>query len=1686
MENIDDLIGVETQPIDLNTIEATPLQPISLPEGAIRNRAATTALLSDPSKMEENFNAMVAENKYDGTDFITQGLQNQVQQEVANQDTRGFMSILADPKVPMEQKLSVIQGVNSSPLLRDSGTTLLTNTLSKGSAEETPEAEDARINATANAIAEIYKQREVTQALMNSYAAELDSSTGTAMLDITSDIVAPFSTNILMATIVQNQENGSFWKALKAFADPGGAKVDIRNRLAAVPIEQRAAATQELMNTLSKSANTLFRSDNDFSKFRLMQELMQDGSYSNTDRWLDTLGGVLDLVGLGFTTRAPRAAETLNKAANVVDKTAPAATSAKPAVGPVQPSDLARTTGQPTVGVFDERIAALEAQKASMLGASGNQLSKGEVTSLQAERNAIASSIPDRNALAKAIQEQKGITSKAAKAEADVLVNEKRMDVEASLSRIDKTLDLNKEASTLMQRIADLEKEIAMLQKRNTPIYLKKNPLAEAISRIEMNGVARVPNPSSPLEIVKLSNPQMARDMHTAIVLSNTDDAALAATGVNRVQAIANNILPQVNVGGKVTANVVDIDRNLRRSLNVPESIYRAATETVDVIFSKAELEAARANVVNRFNDASGLTMRPNMGSIKDDGIKLQIDAVYGPSQGDFKLAQHAIDQAKLSMSHLGVTEDMLEILRKQGAEYVPVKLEEVKDVEGSYLVRLKTEHTIDPTDVNFYEPSKVKYNWLDQLPATHWDDNKSVSALVFDYASMLDPKYTAGMVVGMDKSAKFEKLMLDFADEYAETYNSLAKAERASLDRYLREANFKGIAFDYADLRYTRGFSEKAIEAVRQWRQFWDAHFYLENLDMVRTFNRDGWMMFKHPNAELFAKNVPKNSSIGSVYDADLDQIVKLSPQELDALYASGGSYARLRRPSVLAGETVEHIVVRNNAQNYLRKFNENDKILNYRDGYFQLQYKAARFVDEITTDVNGKSIRRAVAVAKDSVEASAFVERMNANAPPLTVYKHRADERAFTRGTDDWFDIEQASGRIAQRHRGKTLESADGLNHLGSGEYILDPVTSAIRAAKSISGRTTMRPIINTAKERFMAQYGHLISNVDDFGRKQYPLSKAQIGEKGANVSKEVGDARTTWNYINYMENGYINGMDNLYKQGMNWLAEGLGSVGLGRAERAAVIASEFNPAQLGKGSVFNAFIATHPLRQLLVQAHQGVRTFAYNPVGWGTMNIPNLIWSYSAAKLDGIITLPKGMSKTDLDEFIKFVDGSGMMQAVDKNSLVRGALLDAADQSPTSKMLRTANMPLELMRKAGFDAGERSNILIHMAAVFDKFKRQGKDLTKGEIIDEARSAVRAISYDMNAAGDMLYNQTAANMILQFAQVPHKAVLNYINRRIPVQDRLQLLAGDILFWGTPAYLISEVIGKDILPEDPQIREMVVNGLESTMLNTVIQELSGDDDLKMDWSSLAPADMTGFAKTVFTLLTEGPIKAIAASPAAQLFGSEGRVRDALTTSARFFNGFDDQYETPASLADVAVKWASISSGFSAATNAYFMIEMGKKESKYGQELRDNVSYAEAMVSIVGFQEASSKERFEILDKVRKDRKRLEDDIKQDLKSVAKYYQDQYHLGVKDPQQLTAVTGLILKRYADDPQAYPIAKKYVSQLLADPETQLARIILETSGFKGASDFSARLKDLPMKDQVLKERLIELNEQLHRK
>lgn len=1666
MNELDNLMGAETSPVVLKDLMATPLETMTLPEGARRNRAAQIALLSpDPSKSVDNYSTMMAEDTGDSAPF-TKGLQDQITSSMEQTDMKGLMDVVGDPNVSMGRKQQLVKEHATNYIRKDFSTKILTNSLSKESRDEPPDAEQARLT-TADAIGEIYKQREEEQALVNSFAASLDNSTGRALYEVTSAYVAPFSQNILMATIAQNAPGGSFWKGLKAFVAPGHAKMNMRKQLEDMPLSQREQATKDLLNTISNHSTTLFANDNDFAKYQLLQEVVGQGDYSNTDKWLDTLSGALDLFALGSLVRGGKEVAKGVGAGKEI-KAAGDASKGLPA-----PYTLAETSGKPTKGVFDDKISSLESEKANLLGDAGNTLEKGKVDSLQKERQTLANSVPDRNKLASDIQKERGVTSKEAKRIADEIIAEKKANVKASIARIDDQLNSNALASTAVQRVAELEKQINTLMKNNTEILLKKNKLSDAMSRIEMNGVARIAHPSSPMEVIKLANPEQSRNILQVIAKSEGDEVAMGLANVGRTQAMANAILPQIYVGGRLAAQVVDVQRSLRQELQIPDSIWNAMHDGGGIHFTPAERAEALSNIKHDFESANGLTLRENMGSFDMDGGNIKIGATYSPPQGDWVNAVDAMDQTKFALRQHGVTDQDITLLKKQGSEYIPVKLSDVKDTPGAYAVHLTKTMSVDPTNIVYLEKGDVKFNLFDRMPFTQWGDHGSMQALVMDASSMLHPMYTQGAVTATDRSAKFEKMLLDIANDFAEGYNKLPKAERTSMSQYIREANFNELKLDPLYVKNQYGISDAGVETLKDWRRFWDTHYYLENYDVIRTLQSQNYGIFKNKNAEFIGKELKvKDSTLGRVYDPDLDKIVELSKAEVDALYAAKGHFVTLRRPSPFHGEIVTHAISRNTPQGYLRKLTDSDQVLNYREGYYQLQYKAARFVDEISVGANGEQIRKAVAVAKSTPEARAFAKRMNDAAPPGVTYIDRADNNAIRRGSDDWFDVNAAAGRVAQRHRGKLLETGAGINHIGDGSYILDPVTSAVRSAKSIGGRTIMRPVIETMRERFLNQYGHLLDPVK--GLTHFPTSSSKIGEKGAQLTKEVADARTTFNYIRYMENGYINGMDNIYKQIMHTAAELLGNVGAGRLQRGALALAEASPMSTGKGFVFTAYLATNPLRQLIIQPHQAVRMWAYNTEGWVTGRVPLLTSAYLSHSMGG--PLPKGISGAKYREFAKFVDETGIMQAVDKNNLVRDALMDATNA--TNKYTKAASKPIDIMRRIGFDTGEKFNNLAHLASVYDKYISRGLDVTDVTVKGEAHSVARALSYDMNFAGDMSYNQTSANLILQFLQVPHKALLNYTNRRIPWQDRAKLFIGDMFFWGPPTLLVSDWIGGDILPDDPIERDFVVYGFESAFLNYAFQQLTKDDEFLVDFSSLAPGGLEGFAKIGHAFMTGGPLAALSNSPAGQLLGSQGRTMDAIRTLGRFFNGFDDARETPDKFVDTLSAFANISSGFSNATQAYMMLEAEKRIGKYGQAISDNVHFTEAMLKIAGFSTASQRDRWRLVMDVSKDTKKMTEDIQKDVKEVAKYYQTQMNQGVSSPEQMQAVSGMLLKRYSDNPKAQEIVWKEVSKLLADPEFGLFRQLMLHSGFTTPENMSDRIRMMTDMDPKQKEFLLE--------
>jgi hypothetical protein len=1638
-EFLDENFGAETSPVDLDSfIQSTPLPPITLPEAATRNRAATTALLSDPSQAVDNYQLMMAEAQ-NGDATLLKSVQEGIHQSTTTNDIKGVMSVLSDPKLPLEMKQKALEGVRSSQFLKDTTNTLYTNALQNPSKGENIEQEDARISS-AEAIGEIYQARQDIQGLVNGFAASLPDASFETATDMAAVWVLPFGNNISTGKVAGGLKEGtkeSIWQTIKRYSLAGSTTADLRERLASIPPEKRAEFSKSLLTTIQNNSGIIFSNDNHFAQYDKASTIFDEGGYSSTQEFLDNISPLLDIVGFGQALRGgSKVAKVVSKGEEVAPALDPLA---RPATAPTRaPSvtakgDLATISGKPTGGSLDARIAALEDEKAGLLGTAGNQLDKGQVAAIRKELDSLPT---PKNKY-------------------------ERADQAATRTRLEGQLSQNAEASTAMQKIVALEKQIDELNKRNAPIFLQKTKLADAIERIELNAVVRLENPAAPGNVIGSANPAQARNIFETVMSTDQEEVARAMYGNDKVQAIASQIVPQVITDtGSVIAKTFDIQQNLREKLQVPDILVNTINNIGANNYTNKEKAQARAQVVNDFSAAEGLTVNDAMSSFRLDGGRIEIGAVYGTADGSFLRSEDAFNQAKLALRSYGVRDDEIQILKRDGLDYTPVDRKSVAGIDGDYLVKINTSHEIDPTDVGRFDELDVKLNWFDRISPLVSNSKGSASRHILDAASMLHPQITGAASVASDQTARLDKILIDIATEFSNKFTKLPAARRAKVDEYIKEANYNGIKFDNADL-VARGFTAPEIEALRAWRNFWDGHFYLENYDLVRTLNTQGFQLFDNGTTRLYAKPIAKNQNVGSLYDPATDSIVAHTKIEGDTLYNAGGTYAKLRRPVSINGSNADYMIVRNTPHEYVRKFRDSDEVLNYREGYFQIQYKAPRFVEQqIRTPSGDPDYVKTIAVAGDTAEAEAFASRMaSTQGLPREDFRVRGDARAMRKEDDAYWDLQSASGRIAQRHRGKLLEDGSGLNHLGDGSYIVNPVDSATRAAASIAGRTVSRPMLEAAKARFIQQYGDMLPP-NQVGGKRWPNSVGEISLKGKETSKQVADARTTYEYINYLENGYINSADEVFKAGFNAMADMLGKYNLPTLERGALNISERSPSSLAKRGVFNAYIGSNFLRQLIVQPHQVIRTFSYNPRGWLGGSIEK--------KLGGYVGSVMGV--TPETPFTKFLNESGLFDAVDKSNLVRGTLKDAADASNvvTKNLTKIPNA----LRRIGFDMGEQANLLGHAAAVFDMYERRGLNLADKAVRDAAYSEIRAISYDMNFAGDFPYNQNSAAMVLQFMQVPHKAFLQMTNRRIPADVRARMVATDIVLWGGPTALVSYALGGDILPENPELRETFLFGLESMLYNHMFRQFfdTEGEHTSVDFSAFAPYDTRGWQKFFEGVFSGGLTQLVTNSPAGQLFLKEGsRVQNAIAAMGRYFGFVEDFDEDPETFANVMDEVAKVASVYNNAVKGKIMLDAKKKYDQYGVAIDKSTTTVEAWAQMLGFSTADSRDFYEASISMSKDIKAHKEEVMTVYNGTKRYYYDKLNVENTDPIFITKVTGRILKIYENDPVAQAIILGQLKSDLQGADAALLNLFMTRSGIPTIGRLKDQVKQMPVSE-----------------
>lgn len=1664
MDFLEENFGATTTPVDLTQLVGTEVPPTFAPTGAIRNRAAITSLLSgDPEKAVDSYQLLLKESE-EGQSSMFDAMQKSVATNTSNLDMKGVMSILGDTNIPLEGKKRAIEALKNSMILKDSGIVLHSNSLSAPSRGENPNQENSRLSSS-EAIKEIYEARTGMQGLVNAHAASLDPVSASTFAGMVAMVAAPFgnavNTGMLKQRIAEAEgKKLSTWEIVKGFIAPGSTVMNTREKLAQLPPSERVKYTQNVLEGIRSNKNIIFGNDNQFAEFQRATNIFEEGGYSSVDVWLDNLANVLDVVGLGALARAKKVVPAA-KPSDFVQPPNPSSqlsyTRDRKYTSEGAPWEVATTGGKPTAGAYDSKIADLEKKREDLLGDAGNLLDKGEVSSLNAELKTIPKP-RTVNEVAKEIQAREGITSKAAKEEAAKLVADQTADYNGKVARIKSELERNAKSATVSQKIDAIDKQIAELSKNNTPIFAKKNPIADAIERMDLNHPVHVYNPAAPAIVVQHANPDIARNMHKAVFDSVGDYVAMALYGTTRTQAIVTDTFPQVStMSGVVTSKVTDIQRNLSA---VSEEITNMGSATGATFYTDTEKLSAKANVVRDFKSVEGLIPNDAMSSFNLDGGRINISAVYGSTEGGFTRVEEAVKATLFGLRKHGVMDSELEVLRKEGLDYVPTTITESAGKDGSYFVRVKTFHDIDPTDITAFSKLDVKRNIFDSIAPFVSQTAGSVSRYMFDAASMLHPTITGAASNVTDATAKFDKFMLELASNYSDIYVNLAKDRKLKVDQYIREANYNGIKMEVSDL-VARGFQAREIQALQEWKKFWDGHFYLENADVIKTLNSQGFELFENATTALYAKPIRKNTKIGWFYDPAVDDVVREGVGEADVLYAAGGTYAKLRKPITVNGIEVEHMIVRNTSTEYTRKFRDTDRVLNYRDGYFQIQYKSPKFIEE--TAVGGKA--KAIAVAGDTKEAKFFAEQMQ-KANPNNSYNVRGDVRELQRGSDEWWDLNTASGRIAQRRRGKLLEDASGLNHLGDGEYILDPVESAVRAAKSIAGRTVARPMLEAAKARFLDQYQDVLVK-NQYGGYEWPKNVGEIVEKGKETSKRSADARTTYEYINYLENGYINSIDNGSKWVFNKLANIAGEMGMAKTERGLMWVSEVAPTSVGKNAVFMAYIGTNVLRQWIVQPHQIVRTFSYNPIGWVNGGIEKLSAEYIGDLM--------GVNKSGNRDFINFVNNSGLMDAVDKSNLVRGTLLEAAHNSG-NPAYRAGKFVTDTTRKAGFDLGERANLLGHIAAVYERRKRLGVNLNDKALRDEAYSEIRAISYDMNFAGDMPYNQTTPSLVLQFMQVPHKALLQMTNRRIAPMDRLRMASGDLLLWGGPTVLVSKMLGADILPDNPFLKETFLWGLESALMNNMFNVLAGTKDaderdkINIDFGSLAPYELSGWTKFFEAMYSGGMSDMVTNSPAGQLFLKDGgRVRNAIASVMRAFNIVEDIDEDGDTFTSTMHDVLKISSGWNNAYKAKLLLDAGVRLDQYGNTIDKTVHNVEAYMQALGFTTADTRDLYRLSMTWSKDVKGHREEVIKVYNDIKRYYAERLEVENTDPVFITKVSGKLLKVFEYDPAAMSIIHQEWSRDMQGKDKKLMDLFLKRAQIKSTGNLRDEVQQMPVDD-----------------
>ena len=1608
MASLDDFSPQSQASLDDFQIEA-PLVPVSNKPSNVNLAAYTASLSENPESVEATYLRTADSLDRGDSREVVQQLRDRARSFAMEAERKAMADILTDPDISDEAKQSAADAfLDANSSLYNVRNIASAEALIADVNDETEESSDARINV-ADRLQDINEYHRERQIRLNRELASQDPS----MLEVGAgflEIMAPYAEQTISANTLSEIRDGDKGAYLEAFTLLGSSKEEFANTLSRVPPSERGMVIEKIIDAVNNNSSIVFPDENDFVRLDFLRTALEEGYYGTGDKWIDNAISILELAGLPVAvTSFVRQGRRLSRLAKA--------------------SRQASETGleTPAATRTDEAFAATATDE-ELRAAEDAAEAENADRRLRAEEDASEARIRAR---------QQALRDDPVRRAEDAA--ERRAEARRAVQADDDSL----------RRLED-EQEARIRQTRSDvrPVTVSQN--------------------------YRNTNPTKARAAHELAATDRTGQASQALYGTTRAEAVAHDSLPEVARANDSVMNKVSLPD--APVITGPQKANARVMDVADtngaLYLTDAEKVATATRIINDFNNVMGLVTRNEMSVPKASAIggKVDIDVTYGPRDNGWASGKDAFEKVKNSLRHYGVRDSDLTLLRRDGDDYVPAKVEDAEE-GGDFLVKVNYPANLDAGSIEDWNDLDVLYNFFDRLPAVFGGRMGSFQRHILDAHSMLHPTITLGANVSVDRASQLEKVLLELTKSFTDKYNDLSRVSQAAVEKEIKRANKEGKNRSTVSLK-ADGLGDEEVAALQSWKEVWDTMYWLENADLVKSLRNRRYELLEDPsgNTRLFAKPIPRNvaGSHKRAYDPETGQMVNLQKEDLTDLYEKGGTIATLRTKLVIDPEEAAEFVISRNQPGgpFLRKLRDDDQVLNYREGYYTVYYDAPKFIDKVVKDSKGNVIKRgAVATAQDTVTAARFQKRFQKEADEGVEYVVRDNrERMRFDGDDNW-SLQEASGRTAQRVRGERLEDATSPITDEAHNHVLGPVDSLIRSARNVSNRVPMRDYLEATKTRAIKQYGHMFPKNDVTKQPEFPRSTNDI-KADEGFGKEAADARTVVEYVNSLEHGYINAVDDGMKFMLRAVADAAGKTGFSMAERALNATADLGgPTRLARGVAFTLYLALNPIRQFIVQSHQAVQLFALNPRYMSKQVAPDMA-AIIEHKIRGDINpwtvQASGRTKEELVAMAEAYDRSGLAASIDKSNLVRGSLSEIADataaggyrKSALNRAVGLASQGIAASRKAGFDIGEEVNILSSWLAHHDiaSRKKKGVKLSDSEL-DRVTAMARSYTYNMNRAGDMPYNENALGMIFQFMQVPHKSFLQMTtNRNLTKVQKARLATFNLaMYGGLPGSVLTAYLGP-WLPEDGPLRETLLQGMEGMILNKLASVMYGED-VAIDFSSLAAVDNSGLLEFIGGLWTTDVGKIIAESPAGSLvFGNNPRITNFARTAAEYFHFREPKDGSIATASELGKSFLELSSGgagFSKVFLARATDTYAKKYNSSGGVTDTEVNTPERFAALAGFRTLDEARSFWVSQELYQSRKEHDEDVKEWYRLTK---QELAREGITNDQRDFALRALSVasEQFRDDPRAYDIIRQQLQFDVRDGDLSLFNSVLRSA------------------------------------